>query len=70
MHDKIHVMLATGFSMIITFGLDYLMNKVASKISIFQTIYFDLFRGSFIIIRCFIIDRKSLIVFFLKNIFS
>ena len=59
MHPYVHLMLATSLSMIVTYSVHSIVNQVTSRNFIFQTVYFDFFRASFLFLRCRYYDRKG-----------
>jgi hypothetical protein len=60
MHSDIHLMLASSSSMIITFGLHWIMSQVTARCSILQTIFFDYLRDFILVVRCLIYDRRGM----------
>ncbi len=73
MDENIHLMLATTFSMIITFGFHCIMIPLTSRNSINQIIWFDFPRDLILVVRCLFYESRSMsferIFSYLNNIY-
>jgi hypothetical protein len=60
MNDKIHLMLATTISMLITWTLNSIFStRRESSSSIFQQFFVDRIEDGFLVLRCLVIDQQG-----------
>jgi hypothetical protein len=69
MHDRVHLMIATSLSMIITFVLHCFMEHVPSRDSFLQVYFMDYFRDYGLLIRCFYNQGISMYNFLIMVLF-